>query len=186
LAAKEGNLVRASDAELVTINQIYPIYVTFSVPENRLPEVKKYMAVGKLAVMAAPSSEPDRPETGVVTFVDNKVDNTTGTIKLKATFPNGNGRLWPGQFVNVVLRLTTLPSAIVVPVRAVQTGPSGEFAYVVKADQTAEMRSVVTGLRVGEEVVVEKGLQPGETVVTEGQLRIAPGMRVQSKKGRSS
>ena len=185
LAAKEGNLVRAGDAELVTINQIHPIYVTFSVPENRLPDVKKYMAVGKLTVLASLSSNLDQPETGVLTFVDNKVDNTTGTIKLKGTFSNANGRLWPGQFVNVVLRLTTLPSAVVVPVRAVQMGPSGEFSYVVKPDMTAEMRPVVTGLRVGEEVVVEKGLQPGETVVTEGQLRISPGMRVQSKKGRS-
>jgi len=186
LAAKEGNLVRAGDAELVTINQIHPIYVTFSVPENRLPDVKKYMAVGKLTVLASLSSNLDQPEAGTVTFVDNKVDNTTGTIKLKGTFSNANGRLWPGQFVNVVLRLTTLPSAVVVPVRAVQMGPSGEFSYVVKPDMTAEMRPVVTGLRVGEEVVVEKGLQPRETVVTEGQLLISPGMRVQSKKGRSS
>ncbi len=181
LVVEVGNLVRASDAELVTINRIHPIYVTFSVPENRLPDVKKYMAAGKLSVFATLPSDPDQAETGTLTFVDNKVDDTTGTIKLKGSFPNSNNRLWPGQFVNVTLRLTTVSNALVVPLRAVQIGQNGEFAYVVKQDMTAEMRPVVTGLKMADEVVIEKGLASGETVITEGQLRVAPGMRVETK-----
>ncbi len=184
LLVKEGNLVRSTDAELVTINQIHPVYVTFAVPENRLPEVKKYMAAGQLTVSASAPGDEGSPESGKLTFVDNFVDNTTGTIKLKATFPNSNSRLWPGQFVNVILRLTTVPNALVVPVRVVQMSQDGEYAYVVKPDMTAEMRPIVTGIRVGEEVVVQKGLSLGETVVAEGQLRLAPGMRVRTRGGR--
>jgi membrane fusion protein, multidrug efflux system len=184
LNIEEGNLVRSSDAELVTINQVHPIYVTFSVPENRLPEIRKYMAAGPLSVVASPPGDVNQTETGQLTFIDNTVDSTTGTIKLKATFANGNSRLWPGQFVNVALRLKTLQNALVVPVRAIQMGQDGEFAYVVKDGQSAEMRPVTTGLRIGEEVVVEKGLEKGETIVIEGQGRLAPGMKVRSKGGR--
>ena len=184
LNIEEGNLVRSSDAELVTINQVHPVYVTFSVPENRLAEVRKYMAAGPLSVMASPPGDVSQTETGQLTFIDNTVDSTTGTIKLKATFANGNSRLWPGQFVNVSLRLKTLQNAVVVPIRAIQMGQDGEFAYVVKGDQSAEMRPVTTGLRIGEEVVVEKGLEKGETIVIEGQGRLAPGMKVRSKGGR--
>ncbi len=147
---------------MVTIHQIKPIYVTFSVPEKRLPEVKKYMAAGKLTVVASPPSAPDQKETGTLTFVDNSVDTTTGTIKLKGTFPNTDSKLWPGQFVNVSLRLTTIPKAVVAPLRAVQTGQDGEYAYVVGKDMKAEMRPVVTGLRLEDQVVVEKGLQKAE------------------------
>jgi membrane fusion protein, multidrug efflux system len=186
LAVQEGNLIRASDAELVTINRIHPVYVAFTVPENRLAEVRKYMASGSLAVSARPSGDTGPPETGKLTFIDNTVDTTTGTIRLKGTFPNDSSRLWPGQFVNVALRLTTIPGAIVVPMRAVQMGQDGEYAYVVKQDMTAEMRPVITGLRIGEEVVVQKGLALGETVVSEGQLRLAPGMRVRTRGGRGS
>jgi multidrug efflux system membrane fusion protein len=181
LNIQEGNLVRNTDAELVTINQVHPLYVTFSVPENRLSEIRKYMAAGPLSVLANPPGDVSQNEAGQLTFIDNMVDNTTGTIKLKATFANANSRLWPGQFVNVALRLKMLQNALVVPIRAVQMGQDGEFAYVVKGDQTAEMRPVTTGLRVGEEVVVEKGLEKGETIVLEGQGRLAPGMRVGSK-----
>ena len=180
VAIEEGNLVRTSDAELVVINQVHPIYVTFSVPETRLADVKKYMAAGKLAVIASQSDAPEKTETGTLTFVDNAVDSTTGMVKLKGTFPNTNGRLWPGQFVNVVLRLTTMPNALVAPLKAVQIGPDGEYAYVIGKDMKAELRPVVTGLRLNDEVVVEKGLQSGETVVTEGHLRIAPGMTVRT------
>jgi multidrug efflux system membrane fusion protein len=185
LAVKEGNLVRINDAELVTIKQIHPIFVTFSVPENRLAEVKRHMAAGKLVVAAGPAGDTGPPEIGTLSFVDNAVDSSTGTIRLKATFPNAASRLWPGQFVNVVLRLAVRPDARLVPVRAVQMSQDGEFAYVVK-DQVAQMRPVVTGARVGEEVVIEKGLEPGEIVVTEGQLRLAPGMRVRARGGRGS
>jgi len=185
LTVEEGNLVRANDAELITIRQIHPIYVAFFIPENRLAEIKKYMAAGKLAVTANPAGDAGAPENGTLSFVDNTVDTTTGTIKLKATFPNTNSRLWPGQFVNVVVRLALRQDARVVPMRAVQMSQDGEFAYVVK-NQVAEMRPVVTGARVGEEVVIEKGLELGETVVTEGQLRLAPGMRVRARGERGS
>jgi len=184
LNIQEGNLVRSSDAELVTINQVHPVYVTFSVPENRLPEIRKYRAAGPLSVLASPPGDATQTERGQLTFIDNTVDSTTGTIKLKATFANGDSRLWPGQFVNVALRLKTLQNALVVPLRAIQMGQDGEYSYVVKGDQTAEMRPVITGLRAGEEVVVEKGLERGETIVIEGQGRLAPGMKVSSKGGR--
>jgi multidrug efflux system membrane fusion protein len=180
VAIEEGNLLRTSDAELVVINQVHPIYVTFSVPETRLADVKKYMAAGKLTVIASQSDAPEKVETGTLTFVDNAVDSTTGMVKLKGTFPNTDGGLWPGQFVNVVLRLTTMPDALVVPLKAVQIGPNGEYAYVIGPDMKAEMRPVVTGLKLQDEVVIAKGLQSGETVVTEGHLRIAPGMPVRT------
>jgi multidrug efflux system membrane fusion protein len=183
VAIEEGNLLRTSDAELVVINQVHPIYVTFSVPETRLADVKKYMAAGKLEVIASQSDAPEKTETGTLTFVDNAVDSTTGMVKLKGTFPNADGRLWPGQFVNVLLRLTTMPNALVAPLKAVQIGPNGEYAYVIGKDMKVEMRPVVTGLKLEDEVVIEKGLQSGETVVTEGHLRIAPGMRVRTGTG---
>ena len=184
LNIEEGNLVRSSDVELVTIHQVHPVYVTFSVPENRLGEIRKYRAAGPLSVTASAPGDTNQTETGQLTFIDNTVDSTTGTIKLKATFPNTSSRLWPGQFVNVSLRLKMLQNAVVVPVRAIQMGQDGEFAYVVKGDQSAEMRPVTTGLRIGEEVVVEKGLEKGEIIVIEGQGRLAPGMKVRSEGGR--
>jgi multidrug efflux system membrane fusion protein len=186
LLINEGNLVRTSDAELVTIHQIHPVYVTFSIPETRLPDVKRYMAAGRLTVLASPSDRFTEAEKGILTFVDNAVDSTTGTIKLKGTFDNAASTLWPGLFVNVMLRLTTLEHAVVVPARAVQTGQEGEFTYVVGKDMTAEMRKVVTAMQVGDEFVVREGLSAGETVVTEGQLRIAPGMRVRTGGRRGS
>jgi multidrug efflux system membrane fusion protein len=177
---QEGNLVRTSDSELVSINQVQPIFVTFSVPETRLPEIRKYMASGTLRVLAAASAADPAPSVGELSFIDNTVDTTTGTIRLKAVFPNRDNRLWPGQFVNVTLRLTTLPNAVVAPVAAIQTGQEGQFAYVVDRG-VARMRPVVTGLRAGERVVIERGLQAGEIVVTEGQLRLADGMPVRGR-----
>jgi membrane fusion protein, multidrug efflux system len=182
LLVQRGNLVKASDTQaLVVINQVQPIYVTFSVPEQDLPEIKKYMALGKLKVEAFISQEEKRPEQGWLTFVDNAVDLTTGTIRLKGTFENRGKRLWPGQFVNVALTLTVEPAAVVVPTPALQTGQQGTFVFVVKPDQTVESRPVVTGGTVGEERVVEQGLKPGEVVVTDGQLRLSPGARVEIK-----
>lgn len=119
-----------------------------------------------------------------MTFIDNSVDSTTGTIKLKGTFQNKDKQLWPGQFVRVTLRLTTRPNAVVIPNQAVQNGQDGQFVYVVKNDMRVEMRPVVTSTRVDQELVVDRGLQPGETVVTEGQLRLAPNSRVQVRPGR--
>jgi multidrug efflux system membrane fusion protein len=184
LTVKQGNIVAPNTMELIAITEMQPIYVTFSVPESDLNEIKKYMAQGKLPVSAGPQDDNTQKETGVLTFVDNSVDPTTGTIKLKGTFPNTDNKLWPGEFVRVSLKLTTRPHAVVVPNQAVQTGQDGQFVYVIKEDRTVEMRPVVTGTRVDQELVVDKGLEPGESIVTEGQLRLTPGSRVQVQDGR--
>jgi membrane fusion protein, multidrug efflux system len=184
LTVKNGNVVTANNLELLTITEVEPIYVTFSVPEAQLPAVKKYMAAGKLPVRARPQDDSAPEETGTLTFVDNMVDTTTGTIKLKGTFPNKDHKLWPGEFVRVTLRLATQHDATVVPNEALQTGQNGSFVYVVKADKTVESRPVTTGSRIDQELVVESGLEPGETIVTEGQLRLAPGSKVVVRDGR--
>ena len=179
-----GNLVKANDVPiLLTINQVNPIFVDFSIPEQYLAEVKKYMAEGKLTVQAFLPNEPQNPEPGKLSFVDNSVDVQTGTIKLKGTFPNAARRLWPGQFVNAVLRLAEQENAIVVPTPAVQTGQAGKYLFVVKPDMTAEERKVVVARSNGDETVISQGLQPGETVVTDGQLRLVNGSKVQIKTG---
>jgi membrane fusion protein, multidrug efflux system len=183
LMANQGNLIKANaDTSLVVINQIQPIYVTFSVPEQYLSEIKKYMASGKLKVEVFISGGETSPEQGVLSFIDNTVDMTTGTIKLKGTFANKGKRLWPGQFVNVFLTLTTQPDAIVVPSQAVQTGQSGVYVFVIKKDLTVESRPVVVARSLDGESVIGKGLQPGEQVVTDGQLRLVPGAKVEIKK----
>jgi multidrug efflux system membrane fusion protein len=181
LMFKLGNVVSANQTNLISITQVEPIYVTFAVPESTLTDVKRYMGQGKLPVTAMTQDGQAQLERGVLTFVDNNVDMTTGTIKLKGTFPNTNRRLWPGQYVNVVLRLTTRPHALVVPNQAVQSGQDGSFVYVVKPDRTVMVSKVTTGPRVDQDLVVESGLQEGDTVVTEGQLRLAPGSRVQMR-----
>jgi len=184
LQAYAGNVVKAPDDVLLTINQIHPIYVQFAVPEQYLPEIKKQMAAQTLKVTATfenMDSAGAGPPQGELTFVDNAVDMTTGTIQLKATFPNEDNSLWPGQFVNVTLTLSELTNAVVVPSQAVQVGQNNQFIYVVKADQTVEMRPVKTGIPFGGDTVVETGLGAGETVVTDGQLRLAPGMKVTIK-----
>jgi len=185
LTVKQGNVVTANNMDMMTINQVEPIYVTFSVPEAQLTAIKKYMALGSLTVRARPQdADTADEERGALTFVDNTVDVTTGTIKLKGTFPNIDHKLWPGQFVRVTLRLTTQQNAVVVPNEAIQTGQTGAFVYVVKQDKTVESRPVVTGTRVEQDMVVSEGLAVGETVVTEGQLRLAPGSKVVVKDGR--
>ena len=137
------------------------------------------MAQGKVTVEAYISKDDKSPDQGVLTFVDNTVDPTTGTIKLKATFPNAQRKLWPGQFVNVALTLTTQPNALLVPTSAIQTGQSGQFVFVVKNDNTVESRPVVAGRAIGDETVIDKGVNPGETVVTDGQVRLVPGAKVE-------
>ena len=145
LLLHEGNLVKANaDTPMVVINQIQPVNVTFSVPEKYLPEVRKYMTGGKLGVEAFLSAEDKSPAKGSLSFIDNTVDTTTGTIVMKASFPNQDRRLWPGQFVNVVMTLTVQQDATVVPSAAVQTGQQGQFVYVVKGDK-AELRPVTAG-----------------------------------------
>jgi multidrug efflux system membrane fusion protein len=176
-----GNLVKENDVPiLVVINEIAPLYEDFSVPEQYLGVIKKYMAGGRLQIEATPYGDTVA-EVGYLTFVDNTVDNTTGTIKLKGTFANTDHRLWPGQFSTVSLRLSEEENATVVPTQAVQTGQSGDFVFVIKADQTAESRPVKVARTLGTESVIAKGIEPGETVVTDGQLRLIPGIKVQVK-----
>lgn len=177
LMIKQGNVVKANDVDLVTINQLQPIYVTFTVPEARLPDVKRYMAQGQVKVLATPPGS-DKTETGDLSFIDNTVDATTGAIKLKGTFANAGRLLWPGQFARVTLRLGSARDALLVPTEAVQNGQEGQFVFVVKHDMTVEARPVVAGARIDKEQVIEQGLRFGETVVTEGQLRLSPGVRV--------
>ncbi|MGB7745677.1 MAG: efflux RND transporter periplasmic adaptor subunit [Verrucomicrobiia bacterium] len=185
LQSYEGNVVKAPDDILLTINQIHPIYVAFAVPEQYLPEIKREMREKTLKVMAT-FQNMDAPPLGELTFIDNTVDPTTAMIQLRATFPNEDNTLWPGQFVQVVLTLSDLTNAIVVPSQAVQTGQNGQFVYIVKPDQTAEERPVTTGITYQGETVVQSGLKVGETVVTDGQLRLEPGTKVNIKSAISS
>jgi len=182
LQVHEGNLVRANDTTpLVVINQIAPISVTFAIPEARLPELKKYMSQGTLRVTASPPKDDAPAAVGRISFVDNQVDQTTGTIRLKGTFPNEDRRLWPGQFLNVVVTLTSDPNAIVVPTAAVQAGQQGPYVFIVKDDKTVDMRPVVVSRTSASESVVASGLKPGETVVTDGHLRLVPGSHITVK-----
>lgn len=173
----EGNIVESDSTEIAVINQIAPIQVSFAVPEKDLPSVKKFFSKGKLAVEASIPGD-SAPERGELTFVDNAIDKTTGTITLKGMFANKDSRLWPGQYVNVVLKLTTVEGAILVPSQSIEQGPEGWYVYVVKKDLTVEMRQVVAGQSFGGDTVIVKGVGEGERVVTDGQLRITPGTRV--------
>jgi len=183
LQVHPGNLIRAQDTNpIVTINKITPVYVSFSVPEAQLPALKRYMgAQGTLPATALPPTEIGTPSAGRINFIDNAVDPTTGTIKVKGTFPNEDRRLWPGQFVNVTVRLTSDPKALVVPSAAVQTGQQGTFVFVVKPDQTVELRTVAVARIAGDETVLASGVSPGDTVVTDGHLRLVPGSRISVK-----
>ena len=175
-----GNLVKANDVPvLVVINQVTPIYVDFSVPEANLASVTKYLAAGRLPVQGYTPDDVAHPETGTLTFFDNTVDAATGTLKLRATFPNTDRRIWPGQFLNCVVRLSEEKNAVVVPSAAVQTGQKGQFVFVVKSDMTADMRPVTAGAQHGNETSIEKGVASGETVVTDGQVRLTPGAKVE-------
>ena len=182
LMVHEGNLVRANDqTPLVTINQVMPMSVSFAVPEARLSDLKRYMTGGALRVTATPPNDNGPSAVGRIEFIDNAVDEPPGTIRVKGRFPNDDRRLWPGQFVNVVVTLTTDPKAIVVPSVAVQSGQQGTYVFVVKADQTVEMRSVTVNRVSGSETVLAEGVQPGDTVVTDGHLRLVPGSRISVK-----
>lgn len=184
LLVKQGNMVTANSAvSLVTINQVAPIYVRFTIPEQQLSDVRRYSQIGTLAVEASLPGDSAAVYYGKLTFIDNAVDEPTGTILLKAIFANENQALWPGQFVEVGLVLTTLTNATVVPAAAIQTSQQGEYVYVVRPDGTAEQRSVVQGTKLDDRVVVLKGVEPGEKVVTDGQLRLTPGARVAIKSG---
>ncbi len=174
-----GNMVKANDTNpLVIINQVRPIYVNFAIPEQRLSAVRSHRAMGQLSVEALPPNSDKAAATGTLSFVDNAVDTTTGTIKLKAVFPNKDNALWPGQFVNTSLKLYDQKEALTVPSQSVQTGPSGQYVYVVKQDMTTEVRKVEVDRVDSDNAIIAKGLQKGETVVVKGQLRLAPGAKV--------
>lgn len=178
LVVYPGNLVRANDTgPLVVINQIMPISVVFSVPEQNLPLIKRFRTEAPLVTEALPQGA-DKPVSGALTFVDNAIDTATGTIQLKATFANTDRALWPGQFVNVVLTLTTEKGVVVVPSQAIQSGQNGPYVMVIKKDMTIESRPVEVARTYGDDSVIRRGLAAGEQVVTEGLLRLAPGMRV--------
>jgi multidrug efflux system membrane fusion protein len=188
LLVRVGSAVKARDdtAQMVVLNQIRPIYVSFSVPEQSLSEIKKYLAVGSVLVKASPRGQDDSPASGELSFLNNTVDPGTGMIQLKATFLNRESALWPGQFVNVVLTLTVEPDRVVIPSQAIQTGQQGQYVYVVRSDSTVESRPVTAGRRIGGETVIEKGVAAGEKVVTDGQLRLVSGTRVQVKNAASA
>ncbi len=180
LLVDEGSQVKANDdkTSMVEIAQILPINVAFAVPQQSLAEIKTRMAQGPLKVEAFVPQGPEKPETGTLSFLDNKVNSQTGTVMLKAAFANTGRHLWPGQFVTTVLTLTSRPDTVVIPSQAVQVGQDGQFVYVVTPDMTVEMRPVRLGMSLGDEVVVEQGVSADEKVVTEGQLRLVPGAKV--------
>lgn len=177
LLVQPGNVIQANTTVLVTINQIQPIYVEFAVPEQYLPMIKQFMSRRTLTVYANPQNDP-QTDAGTLTFVDNAVDPTTGTIKLMGTFPNASRRLWPGEYLNAEVTLAVEANAVVVPQAAVMTGQADLYVYVVTPQGTAENRPVTTGNTVNGLTVIQKGLQPGEQVVTDGQLRLFPGAKV--------
>ncbi|MBF0321091.1 MAG: efflux RND transporter periplasmic adaptor subunit [Nitrospirae bacterium] len=178
----EGANIKTNDTKLIVLNQIMPIYVTFSVPEKDLPLIKKYSEKEKLKVSAYPPGFATDAREGVLTFIDNAVNTQTGMIKLKASFPNKDKYLWPGQFLNVAMTLAMEPDAIVVPVNAVQISQQGQYVFIVKEDMTVETRLVKVAREVGDELAIEKGVSAGETVVTDGQLKLKPGAKVMVKK----
>ncbi|MGH7988021.1 MAG: efflux RND transporter periplasmic adaptor subunit [Candidatus Binataceae bacterium] len=176
-----GDMIKPdSDTAMVVINQIEPIYVDFNIPEKDLPEVRRYMEARALRVEAMAAGE-DEPEQGALSFIDNSVDTTTGTILLKGTFQNGGRRLWPGQFVNATLTLREIPDAVLVPSEALQSGQRGAFVYVVGHDMKVTARPVIAGAQIGKLTIIESGLATGEQVVVDGQLRLAPGATVRIK-----
>ncbi len=177
LLVQQGNLIKVSDAALVVINRLSPIWVTFAVPQQYLPAIRANSARHPLPVQALFQNDAAKPASGELIVIDNAVDTNTGTIRLKANFANAERLLWPGQFVNVVLTLDTHDSTVI-PSEAVQAGQQGPMVYVVKSDQSVEPRLVSVGAAFGHKVVIEKGVSPGETVVTDGQLRLFPGARV--------
>lgn len=181
LLVNEGNMIKENETVMAVIKQIRPINVDFSVPERHLGPIREQMAKGPLKVAAAVPGDRTQGAEGELAVVNNTVDASTGTIMLRAQFPNPDEALWPGQFVNVTLRLRTIPHAVLVPSQAVQLSQEGRYVFVVKPDMTVEMRPVVTGPTYSQDVIVENGLRPEERVVTTGQLRLVPNAKVQIK-----
>jgi multidrug efflux system membrane fusion protein len=174
-----GDLIKAdADTPMVTITQVRPIYVAFSIPESELAAVRMNLETHSLEVDVAIPNSPETPEHGMLAFIDNTVDKTTGTILLKGLFQNENRHLWPGEFVNATLTLNQIRNAVLIPSEAVQTGQNGSFVFVVDNRMQAHLRPIVAGAQVGGDTVIERGIEAGETVVTDGQMLLAPGARV--------
>jgi multidrug efflux system membrane fusion protein len=174
-----GNVVQTNATGLLLIQRLDPIYADFTVTEADLPEVQRQLARGTLhALVRIPSDPPNKGREGQLTFVDNQVQNATGTVSLRATINNSDHHFWPGQFVNVTLVLATAKGAVLIPNQASQISQQGPYVYVVKADNTAELRMVALGQRQGDDVVVTKGVAAGESVIVTGQLTVAPGGKV--------
>jgi multidrug efflux system membrane fusion protein len=174
----QGNVVTANAGSLLTIQRLDPVYADFTVPENDLTAVQKNMSRGSLKVEVSLPDEPGDPRGGALTFLDNAVQGDTGTVKLRATIPNGDHRFWPGRFVRIRLVLDTLERAVLVPAAAPQTSAQGPFVYVVKDDSTAEQRTIAQGQRQGDLIVIRQGVKPGERIVINGQLGVTPGGKV--------
>ncbi len=179
LAVDRGNVVKANETALVTINKISPLHVSFTIPEKDFPEVMRQLSAGKISVEAEVPGIGGVREKGSLSFVDNTVDSSTGTIRLKGSFENRQKRLWPGQFVNLSIILAVKKDAVVVPSQALQTGQKGPYVYVVKSDLTAELRPVVTGTSIDGVTQIEQGLKAGEQIVIDGQMRVIPGSKVE-------
>lgn len=179
LLVHEGNLVKQNDSTLAVINQVKPAYVAFAVPEGLLPEIRERAGAGALSVETIASGDGKPEVHGELKFINNTVDRTTGTVLLKGLFANDDEALWPGQFVEVALTLRSQQGALLVPLAAIQTGQQGQFVWVVSGEQKVEVRPVVTGDVSGTDVIVREGLKAGDTVVVDGQLRLAPGSRVE-------
>ena len=178
---KPGNLVKVADLPIVVIKRLSPIPVEFNVPQEYLPEIKKYMAAKPLRVEATVPNSSGRPEVGRLVFVDNTIDATTGTIRLRALFDNSSNALWPGLYVNTLMTLSEESNATVVPAQAIAVGQQGPFVYVLESDGTVATRAVASSRSVEGQAVIDKGLKPGETIVTDGQARLLPGASVQIK-----
>jgi membrane fusion protein, multidrug efflux system len=179
IAIKQGNSIKSNDVPLATVNQIQPIYVSFALPQNELPELRNAMAQGPVQVQVLAQGDKGTPVTGKVAFFENSIDATSGTITVRGTFDNAEQRLWPGQFVNVSVLVRTDPNALVVPPAAVQVGQNGTYVFVVKDDNTTEIRPVTVDRTVRGMTVIGKGLQPGDKIATDGQLRLGNGTHVQ-------
>ena len=178
LLVHQGNLIKANDVPLLVVNRIAPVFVSFNAPDKYLDAIRKFSAARKLPVEAISHENTHEHEAGTLSVIDNTVDTQTGTIHLKASFANTRRTLWPGQFVDVVLTLSSGQDVTVIPAEAVQAGQKGQIVYVVKNDKTVEPRPVVVGRTVENKVIVDQGLTAGETVVTDGQMMLFPGAHV--------
>jgi multidrug efflux system membrane fusion protein len=176
-----GNIVKSDETTLAVVNQIRPIYVRFSVPQQTLPTIRDHSEGVPLRVDAVADAAQGKVVSGELSFIDNQVNTDSGTVLLKGLFTNAHEELWPGQFVDTLLTLSTQSRAVVIPSAAVQTGQQGPYVFVIDANHTVELRTVRTGEDLGEEMVIDENLRAGERVVTDGHFLIAPGMTVEVK-----